>query len=233
MDSEAIPTRRPRRLVAWLAFVLALTTLAYVGRAAGTSEDTGELAYRYETTIAGIAQYGIMLGILLLIARGLPKREVFALTRPRSWRRAIGLAALALLSIWIFAVAYEGLVSLFGDWNPTEEQGLVPNEWDPSRAGAFAAFFLMVTVFAPVVEELTYRGLGVSLLLPYGVPLAILVTGVLFGATHGLLVALPVLAFFGIAVGWLRVRTDSVYPGMLLHGTFNGVALVAAVTIAG
>ena len=87
-------------------------------------------------------------------------------------------------------------------------------------------------MIAPVVEELTYRGLGISLLLPYGASLAILVTGVLFGATHGLLVALPVLAFFGVAVGWLRVRTDSVYPGMLLHGTFNGVALIASVTIA-
>jgi membrane protease YdiL (CAAX protease family) len=60
--------------------------------------------------------------------------------------------------------------------------------------------------------------------------LAILVTGALFGLTHGLLIGLPVLAFFGVIVGWLRVRTDSVYPGMLLHGTFNGVALIAAVS---
>lgn len=232
MESNTTPQRRPGRLLAWLVFVLALTTLAYVGRVAGTGEDTSDLAYRYETTIAGVVQYGIMLGILLLIARGLPTRSVFALHRPGSWRRALGLAALALVSIWLFAAVYEGLLSLLGDWNPTQEQGLVPDEWDSSRAGAFAAFFLMVTVLAPVVEELTYRGLGVSLLLPYGASLAILVAGVLFGATHGLLVALPVLAFFGVAVGWLRVRTDSVYPGMLLHGTFNGVALVASVTIA-
>jgi membrane protease YdiL (CAAX protease family) len=121
---------------------------------------------------------------------------------------------------------------IFGNWNPTSEQGLVPDKWDPSRAGAFAAFFVVVTVVAPVVEELTYRGLGVSLFLPYGTLLAIAVTGVVFGASHGLIVALPVLAFFGIAVAWLRTRTDSVYPGMLLHGTFNGVALIAAVTIA-
>ena len=233
METHALSQRRPGRLVAWLVFVLALTAIAYLGRVTGTGEDTSDLAYRYETTVAGVVQYGLMLGILLLIARGLPKRELFALRRPRSWRRAIGLAVLALVSIWIFAAAYEGVLSLFGNWNPTEEQGLVPDEWDSSRAGAFAAFFLMVTVLAPAVEELTYRGLGVSLVLPYGTLLAILVTGVLFGATHGLLVALPVLAFFGIAVGWLRVRTESVYPGMLLHGTFNGVALVASVTIAG
>ena len=58
-------------------------------------------------------------------------------------------------------------------------------------------------------------------------------TGLLFGAAHGLLVALPILAFFGMVVAWLRVRTDSVYPGMLLHATFNGIALIAAVSGAG
>ena len=52
----------------------------------------------------------------------------------------------------------------------------------------------------------------------------------LFGAAHGLLIALPVLTIFGIAVGWLRGRTDSVYPGMALHATFNGIALIAAVS---
>jgi len=44
---------------------------------------------------------------------------------------------------------------------------------------------------------------------------------------------LPVLAFFGVAVGWLRERTGSVYPGMLLHATFNGVALLVSVAGAG
>jgi membrane protease YdiL (CAAX protease family) len=143
----------------------------------------------------------------------------------------VGLALLALLAIYVTAAVYQAVLSLFGDWSPTEEQGLVPDDWDSSRAGAFAAFFVVVTFIGPVVEELTYRGLGLTLLLPYGTIGAVLVTGVLFGAVHGLLVAFPVLAVFGIAVGWLRVRTDSVYPPMLLHGTFNGAALLASVAV--
>jgi membrane protease YdiL (CAAX protease family) len=180
--------------------------------------------------VAAAIQYGIMLGILLLIARGLPRRELFALRRPASWKRALGLAALALVTIYAAAFVYERALSLFGDWNATDEQGLVPNGWDSSRAGAFVAFFLVVTFLGPAVEELTYRGLGISLLLPWGSMPAIGATGVLFGAAHGLLVALPVLTIFGIVVGWLRVRTDSVYPGMALHATFNGIALIAAVS---
>ena len=49
-------------------------------------------------------------------------------------------------------------------------------------------------------------------------------------AAHGLIVAFPVLAFFGLANGVIRVRTDSIYPPMLLHATFNGIALIAAVS---
>jgi len=60
--------------------------------------------------------------------------------------------------------------------------------------------------------------------------LAIVLTGFLFGAAHGLIVALPVLTIFGIVVAWLRVRTDSIFPGMALHAAFNGIALIAAVS---
>ena len=220
--------RHGGRLLAWLIVVGVLTLLAYGARLSDT-ETPDDLAYRYSSSVAALIQYGIMLGILLLIARGLPKRELFALRRPRSWKRGLGLAALALGVIYASALAYERVLSLVGDWDPTEEQGLVPDGWDSSRAGAFVAFFVVVTLIAPAVEELTYRGLGISLLSPWGVVLAVVVTGVLFGAAHGLLVALPILAVFGIVVGWLRIKTDSIYPPMALHATFNGVALIASV----
>ena len=106
----------------------------------------------------------------------------------------------------------------------------MPSGWDSSRAGAFVAFFLVVTFVAPAVEELTYRGLGISLLAPWGIVPAVLVSGALFGAAHGLIVALPILTIFGIVNGVLRVRTDSIYPPMALHAVFNGLALIAAVS---
>jgi membrane protease YdiL (CAAX protease family) len=231
VPEPATTTRRPGRLVAWLGFVLALTALNYAGRFATDDTTEEDIAYQWVSSIGVVVQFGLMLGVLLLIAKGLPKRELFALHRPKSWKRALGLAALGLVAIYLGALAYTGLLSLLGDFDPTEEQGLVPDEWDSSRAAPFIAFFLAVTLLAPVVEELTYRGLGFSLFRPYGgVIVAVVSTGLLFGLTHGLLIGLPVLAFFGIVVGWLRARTDSVYPGMLLHGTFNGVALLVAVS---
>ncbi|MGH3137732.1 MAG: lysostaphin resistance A-like protein [Gaiellaceae bacterium] len=229
MDKGAAMEYGRGRLIAWLVFVGVLALASYGARLSDTKAPD-DIAYRYSSSVAALIQYGFILGILLLIARGFPRREVFALRRPESWPRSLGLAVLALLAIYLAAVAYDQVLSVLGDWNPTEEQGLVPDRWDSSRAGAFVAFFLVVTLVAPAVEELSYRGLGLSLLTPYGVGLAILVTGVLFGAAHGLIVALPVLAIFGIVVGWLRVRTNSIYPPMLLHATFNGTALLVSVS---
>jgi membrane protease YdiL (CAAX protease family) len=228
MSEPSVLQRHPGRLAAWLAFVLALTLLNYLGRYA--SDDTPEdVAYQWVSSVAIVVQFGIMLGVLLLITIGLPKRELFALRRPESWKRGLGLALLCLIVIYVFSLAYTGVLSLLGDFDATEEQGLVPDEWDSSRAAPFIAFFLAVTILAPFVEELTYRGLGFSLFSPYGVVLAIVATGVLFGLAHGLLIGLPVLTFFGIVVAWLRAKTGSVYPGILLHAAFNGVALLVSV----
>ena len=126
---------RRLRLVIWLLVVSALGALNYAAQLSGT-ETPDDLAYRYSSSVAALVQYGIMFGILVLIASGLPRREMFALRRPASWRRAIGLAGLALLAIYAAAFVYERVLSIFGDWSPTDEQGLVPKEWDPSRAGA-------------------------------------------------------------------------------------------------
>jgi len=215
-------TAMPLRLTAWLGFVLVLTALGYASRFTG-SEPPKDIAYHWSASILAVLQYGIMLGILLLIARGLPVRETFALRRPASWARALGFSVAGLLAIWLVGAALEPFLDANG------EQGLVPDEWDSSRAAPFAAFFVTVAVVAPVVEELTYRGLGYSLLAPYGPWIAVAVTGILFGLSHGLLVALPILAFFGLVVGWLRMKTNSVYPSMILHSVFNSVALIVSV----
>jgi uncharacterized protein len=170
-----------------------------------------------------VIQYGLMLGLIMLVLVGVPKREPFALRRPRSWGAAIGLAVAIFVGIFVFSY----LVSLFVD--PGREQGLVPDHWEPQHAAAFAANFGVVAIVAPIVEELTFRGLGFSLLERFGRPAAIVLVGLAFGLAHGLVEALPILAAFGMALAYLRSRTDSVYPGMLLHATFNGFVLLSSV----
>jgi membrane protease YdiL (CAAX protease family) len=99
-----------------------------------------------------------------------------------------------------------------------------------SHAGAFAASVAALAIVGPFVEEATFRGLGYSLLEPYGRITAVLAVGVLFGLAHGLVEALPILVALGMGLAYLRARTDSLYPCFIVHALFNGIALTLAVT---
>jgi membrane protease YdiL (CAAX protease family) len=212
--------RRPKRVALWLGFVLGVAALGYAGQASD-SELPDDFVYRYSAAALGLVQFAIFFGILLLIVLGLPKLEMFGLRRPRSLRRAVGYTVAGLGAIWVVSLALSPLL------DAGEEQGIVPEEWDPDRVGAFLAFGAVATFVAPVVEELIFRGVGFALLEPYGTWVAIVATGILFGVYHGLIVALPVLAGFGIVLGWLRSATGSVYPCIALHALFNGVAIAS------
>ncbi len=214
------------RLVGWLAFVASFSALSYSANlfSSGREDTLGEPLYRYATAVGGLVQYAIVLGIVLAICVGASRHELLALRRPRSWPVAAGIALAVFVGVFALGALLDPIL------HAGEEQGLVPDRWEPEHAGAFAANFAVVVLVAPIVEELTFRGLGFSLLERFGRPLAIVLVGLTFGLAHGLVSALPLLAAFGSGLAFLRSRTNSVYPGMILHGIFNAVSLIAAVT---
>jgi uncharacterized protein len=209
------------RRVLWLAFVAALIALAYGSRATVGKPDP-DVLYRYSSAVDVAVQYGILLAVVVALAGA--SRRLLAMRRPRSWRRALGLATGVFVAIYIAA----GILDHF--LQAGREQGLTPSHWESAHAGQYAANFVMIALLGPMVEELTYRGLGYTLLERWGRWTAIVATGLLFGLSHGLIEGLPVLTIFGIGLAWLRSRVGSVYPGMVVHGVFNALALILAVT---
>jgi membrane protease YdiL (CAAX protease family) len=212
------------RLAGWLVLVGLMIAVSYLGRATEGKPDP-DVLYEWSTAVGGLIQDGIVLVLVLALAGF--SRDLLALRRPRSIRDALKVIGLAIVAIYAFEVLYSALTS------PGNEQGLTPDEWEPDHAAAYVVNAIVICTWIPFVEELTYRGLGFSLLARFGRWPAILAVGILFGLAHGLLVSLPIIAAFGCALAWIRARTDSVIPGMVLHGLFNLVALVAAVTIHG
>ena len=212
---------RSGKLTAWVILVAVLALLGYASRAAG-GKPPKDAAYQYSTAAGGLVQYAIILVVVLAITR--PEWWLLALRRPRAWGRTLG----AVVIVFVAVYAASAVVSAFGD--PGREQGLTPTSWDSSRAVPFAVNFVIFVAVAPFVEELTFRGLGYSLLAPLGRLTAILWVGVAFGLAHGLLEGLPILIVFGCGLAWLRERSDSVYPGMVVHGIFNAIALIVAVS---
>jgi membrane protease YdiL (CAAX protease family) len=214
------------RLSCWVALVAAIAALNYAARFTGgnTSSNTRNAVYSYATFANGVVVYLFWLGLVLAIA--IDRRDLLALRRPRSWGNAGRLVVGAVLAIY----ALEAVVSALPlPQSPSKEQGLTPTHWEQAHAGAFAANVVLFALIAPVVEELTFRGVGQSLLSFVGRWPSFVLVGLAFGLAHGLLEALVVLVPFGIALAWLRDRTESVYPGMIVHALFNGVALAFSV----
>jgi CAAX protease family protein len=218
-------TEVPRsRLLGWTILVTALAALSYAANIAG-DDPPKDVLYQWTTAVGGVIQYAIILAVVLLLSRGIAPATL-GLRRPSSWARAVGWLVAALVSIWVIGA----ILNVF--LKAGEEQGLVPDSWDSSRAAPFVANFVVVAGVAPFVEELTYRGLGFAAVRDaHGAAAAIVITALAFGLAHGLVEALPVLTIFGAILAWLRLRTDSVYPAMMLHALFNGIALIAAVTV--
>lgn len=212
------------RLAAWLTLVGVVAAIGYATRFSNAKRER-DVVYHWSTAISELVTFAVILAIILWIARGLPKRDMFALRAPASWRRALALGFGVFVLIWIVSLALGPLL------HPDREQGLAPDHWEPAHAAAFAVNIVALAVVGPIVEELTFRGLGFSLLARFGRWPTILAIGVLFGLWHGLVQALPVLFTFGAGLAYLRSRTNSVYPGMALHMAFNGLALLLAVTV--
>jgi membrane protease YdiL (CAAX protease family) len=225
MRSGTAPTNRRddgARLALWLTLVGLMIALGYASRAE-SGKPAPDVLYHWSTAVGGIVQDAILLVLVLAIAGF--SRDRIALRPPRSWLRAGGVLLAALVAVYLFEGIYAQLVHL------GNEQGLTPNRWEPQHAAAYVANAVVICTFVPFVEEVTYRGLGYTLLERLGRWPAILAVGLLFGLAHGLVASLPVIAGFGCVLAWIRARTDSVVPGMFLHATFNLIALVAAVTL--
>lgn len=203
--------------------MLAFATLSYTLRFTA-GKPPKDLLYKWSTVEGNLIQFAIIAAIVYGIAgRAGHRRDVFVLRRPTSWWTAVRIG----LGIGVGMIV---LTQLLGQiLEPGREQGITPDTWQPDHAAAYVANGIVIAVVAPIVEELTFRGLGYSLLARYGKWVAIVLTGLAFGLAHGLVEAFPFLAAFGIGLAYLRSRVKSVYPGMVVHGLFNAIALTVSV----
>jgi membrane protease YdiL (CAAX protease family) len=227
-ETSAKLSRGPRRArIAWLVMAGILIAIAFLGATAGEVDENAEPLYDYQLGIGSLVVYAIIIGLTVLIATrnffGAKQALGVVAFRPRWIGIVLGLSFLALvLSGLLEPLLHAG-----------EEQGISTDEWRPEKADAFALNALVIMTVVPFAEELFFRGLGVRVLAPLGAGWAVIGTAVVFGLSHGILVALPPLVFFGLVLGYVRLRSDSIWPGVIAHSFYNGVAVAAPLLVSG
>ncbi|MEA2709252.1 MAG: sodium transport system permease protein [Phycisphaerales bacterium] len=80
----------------------------------------------------------------------------------------------------------------------------------------------LIGVLAGVCEELLFRGpIQKGLMRRMGMWPAIVIAAVLFAAAHLDLPGMPIRTFLGVVLGWIVVRTGSIFPAMLMHAAYD------------
>ena len=94
-------------------------------------------------------------------------------------------------------------------------------------------FVIMITtVISPAFfEELVFRGLILTNLLPHGRTFAIVVSGVIFGAIHGSLSQILFATLAGVVLGWVYVETGSLWCGIFIHFMNNLISVCESAII--
>jgi membrane protease YdiL (CAAX protease family) len=172
-----------------------------------------------------LALVSVGLGIAAL--RGAP-----ALLAALGFRRpARGWAGKVALTYLVYLAFTFTLISLLGD---PEQTDIADKLGFHESTLAAIGVGLAIVVFAPVTEEIFFRGFffaGLRSRLPFIA--AALISAVLFGAVHGAdvnAVAALQLSGFGFALAWLYEETGSIWPSISLHMLNNGLAFTLLVT---
>ena len=152
-----------------------------------------------------------------------PRRPAKAFgTLPAMIGLGYGVALLTLL------VSY--LISKYADGQTLIEELLRPTTVEPTAdmTGVLIMAFMMV-VIAPVFEEFWTRGIMYDALKPYGTGMAILISSLLFGLMHGSLYMLFYTTAYGLALGYIRYATGSLFTGTILHAIVNSIGAAALI----
>jgi membrane protease YdiL (CAAX protease family) len=87
---------------------------------------------------------------------------------------------------------------------------------------------LIVCVMPAIFEELAFRGfIQTSLARVLGDRDAIFASALMFAILHLSMVSIPHLLVLGIALAVLRLKTKSLYPGMVLHFSHNFLVVLS------
>ena len=163
--ADPAPPVRGGKLAGWLALVGSLAALNYASRFSSGKPPADSL-YRYDTALSGLVFYALDARDRAADrARDLTPAEL-GLRRPDSWPRALGFTLGVLVALLIAEALLETCSTARASRGSSRRIG------SSAKAVQFALNAAVVVIAAPLVEELTFRGVGFRLLSPFGAAVA-------------------------------------------------------------
>jgi membrane protease YdiL (CAAX protease family) len=87
---------------------------------------------------------------------------------------------------------------------------------------------LLLAVVTPLAEEIFFRGMLYPVMRKqWGIGWAIMLNALIFALLHFIPVLIPGLLLLGLILAWMRERSGSIVPGILLHAAQNALVVIA------
>ena len=96
---------------------------------------------------------------------------------------------------------------------------------DPEGVLGFIISFIATAIVPALVEEFACRGLILGSLKKYGEAFAIIASSVIFGIIHGNFEQIPFAFLVGIVLGFVTVKSGSIWIACLIHFINNGISV--------
>ena len=171
--------------------------------------------------------------VLLMLFRRVNLAEAFGLRWRTTWWKLVYAPAVVLV-MWAFMAVldragYNAWLSQFVEGDGIQDSvKLLQETTDPT---VFILMGVVACIGAPLAEEVVFRGYIYTMVKKMaGLPLAVILSGLLFGAVHMNLVALLPLTVLGILLALSYEYTGSLWAPIAIHFCFNA-ATVAIQTL--
>lgn len=206
----------------WLyAKLLTVLLQLYAGLTGAPLDAVYYLQSDYTMLICGMIAYVFYLFVPFFVfakVRGIPRSETVGKGRPPLSAFAVAVCGglgLAAVASYLGQIL-NAVLMLFG-LEEVESFFLVPYD-----GVTLVLQILSVALLPAICEEYAVRGVALRAVEPTGGTwFAVVYTSVMFALLHGTVLVLPLAILFGLFAAWLRVRYDSIWPGVLAHFVIN------------
>ena len=96
----------------------------------------------------------------------------------------------------------------------------------PATAAGLCAMLLLQAILPGLCEETLFRGGVMGAWERRGAERALVVSSLAFAAMHGSVQGLPVQLLLGFSLGWIVMRSGSLWTGVIFHMVYNSSTLI-------